>query len=152
MSLFLSSFINKIDKKGRISIPSQFRAVLAQDSFAGIIIYPSFINSCIESCSYSRLVKISELIDNLDPYSSDRDAFATAILGGSIQLGFDAEGRVTIPTEIFAECGIKDSACFVGKGQTFEIWNPDAYREYFTRSRELAKNNRAMLSANGGLK
>jgi MraZ protein len=152
MSLFLSSFVNKIDKKGRLSIPSPFRTSLAQESFAGIIIYPSFINPCIEACSYTRITKISDLIDGLDPYSSDRDAFATAILGGSVQLGFDSDGRVTIPAEMFAECNITDNACFVGKGQTFEIWNPDIYKDYFAKSREIAKNNRAVLAANGGIK
>ncbi|MEK6734601.1 MAG: MraZ family transcriptional regulator, partial [Pseudomonadota bacterium] len=31
--LFLSSFTNKIDKKGRVSVPASFRSSLSQQTF-----------------------------------------------------------------------------------------------------------------------
>ena len=70
MALFLSKFINKIDKKGRVSVPAQFRGALNNDNlnhenFAGIIIYESFINDCIEGCDIARIAKISESIEDL---------------------------------------------------------------------------------------
>ena len=77
MNIFLSKYQNKIDKKGRVSIPSAFRSVLSEDKFNGIIIYPSFKNNCIEACSMARLQEIYGIIQKLDPYSEERDAFET---------------------------------------------------------------------------
>ena len=100
-----------------------------------------------------RLERLSESIDHLDPYSEARDAFATTILGEAMQLAFDKEGRVLLPTELLEKAGITDQAVFVGKGQTFEIWNPGRFAEYSARAREVAKNERAnlRLSPKGGV-
>ncbi|MDR0774463.1 MAG: cell division/cell wall cluster transcriptional repressor MraZ, partial [Rickettsia sp.] len=42
MNIFLSKYINNIDKKGRVSIPASYRLALSSQSFNGIIAYPSF--------------------------------------------------------------------------------------------------------------
>lgn len=146
MALFLSSYVNKIDKKGRVSVPSSFRAVLQEESdFAGIIIYPSFVNECIEACSFARLQLLNKAIDQLDPYSEERDAFATAILAGSHQLAFDSEGRILLPENLIESFCFNEQLCFVGKGETFEIWQPEKFNQYLEHSRLLAKSKRAML-------
>ncbi|MCB2081255.1 MAG: division/cell wall cluster transcriptional repressor MraZ [Rickettsiales bacterium] len=153
MALFLSTFTNKVDKKGRVSVPASFRAVLSGQHFPGIVAFGSFVHPCVEACSMERLERLSESIDHLDPYSEARDAFATTILGEAMQLAFDKEGRVLLPTELLEKAGITDQAVFVGKGQTFEIWNPGRFAEYSARAREVAKNERAnlRLSPKGGV-
>lgn len=154
MVLFLSTYINKIDKKGRVSVPAQFRAALAKQDFNGIVAYSSFVNSCIEACGIERIEYLSNTIDSLDPYSDSRDAFATAILGGSVQMPFDKEGRVVLPPELIEVAGLDTKACFVGKGATFEIWHPEKFEEYARNSREVAKKNRSELQfrPQGGVK
>ena len=149
MALFLSTFAKKIDKKGRVSVPAQFRAALTDEKFGGIVIYPSFTNACIEGASMSRIEKLSDSIDNLDPFSEDRDAFATAVLGGSFQLSFDSEGRVSIPSELMQNIHIIEDVIFVGKGPTFQIWEPKAYAEYSEKARKLALEKRGQLKASG---
>jgi MraZ protein len=145
MALFLSTYVNKIDKKGRVSVPAPFRSVLAGQSFPGIVIYGSFINPCIEGCGFDRIERLSAGIDALDPYSDERDAFATTILGGSMQLAFDSEGRVFLPESLMALAKLEEQAVFVGKGATFEIWEPLTFNAYAEKARELAKNQRASL-------
>ncbi|HEU5048374.1 MAG TPA: cell division/cell wall cluster transcriptional repressor MraZ [Rickettsiales bacterium] len=148
--LFLSTFQNKIDKKGRISVPATFRAALAKDTeFSGIIAYASFINRCVEACSIARIRKLSERIETLDPFSEERDAFATTILGGSVQLPFDGEGRVMLPEHLIEVAGIAETAIFVGKGETFEIWEPAAFAEYSARARDIAREKRLRLRSEG---
>ena len=147
--LFLSTYINKIDKKGRISVPASFRSSLSGQSFPGIIAYSSFINPCIEACGINRIEMLNQTIDSLDPYSEARDAFATTILGGCIQLGFDSEGRITLSEELIASASLSEQACFVGKGATFEIWQPEAFEIYATKAREIAKKDRQILQFSG---
>lgn len=126
-------------------MPVGFRNVLTKQSFQGIIAYPSLINYCIEACSMDRMTMLSESIDALDPYSDERDAFATAILGGSIPMPFDSEGRVILTESFIQESDIKDKAIFVGKGVTFEIWSPHHFEEYAQKARQIAKTKRANL-------
>lgn len=145
MNIFLSKFINKIDKKGRVSIPATYRGALASDAFSGIVVYPSIKNACIEACSMSRLLELSRIIENLDPYSDERDAFETIVLGGSVQLHFDNEGRVLLPSYMTEEVEISDQACFVGKGLVFEIWNPVKFDEHQKIAKEIAQKNRSFL-------
>lgn len=143
--LFLSTYINKIDRKGRVSVPAPYRSALSSQAFQGIIVYNSFINPCIEACGINRIESLNNIIDNLDPYSETRDAFATTIMGSSVQLGFDGEGRVIIPEYMIQEIALEEQVCFVGKGATFEIWHPKIFEEYALRAREIAKNNRQIL-------
>ena len=145
MALFLSTFTNKIDAKGRVSVPAQFRAQLANQDFSGIVVYESFINGCIEGCDIERIKKISESIDNLDPFSEERDAFAAAVLGGSMQLTIDSDGRVILPQNLLKKATIKDSVVFVGKGSTFEIWQPEKFEEYMAKAKIEAKEKRNLL-------
>lgn len=148
MALFLSTFVKKIDKKGRVSVPAQFRAALTEESFGGIVVYNSFVNPCVEASGMSRIEKLSNGIDNLDPFSNERDAFATAILGGSFQLQFDSEGRVTLPPELTKAANIDEDVVFVGKGPTFEIWEPKTFAEHSEKARKLALEKRGQLRLN----
>ena len=145
MALFLSTFTNKVDSKGRVSVPSQFRASLVNDNYSAMVIYQSFINECIEGCDLERIKKLSESIDNLDPFSEERDAFATVVLGGSVQLSIDGDGRVILPENLLKTAKIKDNAVFVGKGSTFEIWEPNRFNEYMELAKTEAKLKRNLL-------
>lgn len=147
MALFLSTYVNKVDKKGRVSVPAPFRTVLANQHFSGIVAYGSFINPCVEACGMDRIEKLHTQIESLDPFSEERDAFATTILGGSQQLSFDGEGRVMLPDSLITLAGIKEIAVFVGKGETFEIWQPKAFEDYAQAARKLAAERRGHLRA-----
>ena len=148
MALFLSSFTNKIDNKGRVSVPSQFRLSLVNKEFSGVVVYESFVNDCIEGCDIDRIKKIADSIDGLDPFSKDRDALATALLGGSSQLSIDADGRVILPENLLQKAKIKNSVVFVGKGPTFEIWHPDKFEEYMAKAKKDAREKLNLVRLN----
>ena len=101
-----------------------------------------------------RIQKINERIEMLDPFSEERDAFATTIFGESVQLGFDGEGRVMLPEALLKTASLSEQAVFVGKGETFEIWEPSAFEAHVVRARELARDKRYQLRARpeGGVK
>ena len=151
MALFLSTFEKQIDKKGRVSVPPTFRAVLAQQNFNGMIAYSSFVHPCIEACGMDRLEKIYAQVENLDPFSEERDAFVTTILGGSVQLSFDGEGRVVIPENLLEKAHITSTGIFIGKGATFELWSPELFKKHEATARETALKKRLSLKpATGG--
>jgi MraZ protein len=121
--MFLSTYENKLDKKGRVSVPASFRSHLSNLGYNGVICYPSFNNSSIEACSQDRIEKISSAIDSLNPFEEKRDYFATSILAESTNLQFDSEGRISLSSKLLKHAKIKNSMLFVGQGQTFKYGN-----------------------------
>lgn len=140
MALFLATHRNKLDRKGRISVPAQFRAALAAESFQGIVLFRSHKHPCLEGCSWSRMEQLSASLDQVELFSDEQDYLATALFADSTPLPFDGEGRVVLPKELAEFAGIGDTAAFVGRGRTFQLWEPEAFeahrQEAAARARE----------------
>ena len=98
--MFLSTYENNIDKKGRVSVPAQFRSHLSSLGFNSIICFPSFNQQCLEAWPQDRIEKISDAIDNLNPFEEKKDYFATSILSESVNLIFDTEGRISLTKKL----------------------------------------------------
>lgn len=146
MRLFLSTYTNRIDKKGRVSVPASFRTIITSQSLSEVIAYPSIGDEpCIDCCDYFYFEKLAEGIDAFGPYTDEHQAFATSILGDSYQLAFDSEGRIMLPEFLIEFAGLDGMAAFVGRGKTFQIWNPERYEPYRKDSRKMAQARRDAL-------
>ena len=143
--MFLSSFENKLDKKGRVSVPATFRSHLSSLGYSSFISYPSFNHSSLEACSQDRIEKLSNTIDSLNPFEEKRDYFATSILSESVNLQFDTEGRVSFTEKLLNHAKIKNNILFVGLGKTFQIWEPSAFEKFKVTARKKSNLNRANL-------
>ena len=143
--MFLSTYENKLDKKGRVSVPASFRSYLSNLGYNGIICYPSFNNNCIEAWPQDRIEKISNAIDSLNPFEEKKDYFATSILSESINLQFDTEGRILITTKLLKHAKIKSNILFVGQGKTFQIWEPACYEKFKVTAKRKSNIHRASL-------
>jgi len=149
LALFLSTFVNKVDRKGRVSVPASFRAALAGQSFAGIVAFRSFKSDGIEASGIDRLEEMSARLDGLDQFSEDYDTLAS-IFADSQQLPFDSEGRIVLPEILAEHAGITESAAFVGLGRTFQIWEPERHKQHQAEMRERAKRQGVTLPARRG--
>ena len=143
--MFLSIFENRLDKKGRVSVPASYRAHLSSLGYNGIICFPSFNNQSIEAWSQDRIEKISNSIDTLNPFDEKKDYFATSILSESINLQFDSEGRILLGQKLLKHAKIKNSMLFVGQGKTFQIWEPINFEKFRVTARKKSNINRANL-------
>ena len=97
----------------------------------------------------NRIMKLNSRIEKFDPYSEERDAFATTIFGDSVQLAFDPEGRVMLPESFIVTAKLSEQATIVGKGEIFEIWEPKAFEAHAKLARELAREKRFQLKGDG---
>src|SRR5258708_32370343 len=100
MGLFLSKFVNKVDKKGRVSVPASFRTVLDESGFPGIVVFPSYKFPVIEACGMDRMERIAKSLDRLDLFSDDKDDLATTVLADGQQLGFGPGGPIRLPEHL----------------------------------------------------
>ena len=102
MDQFVSAFTNKIDTKGRVSVPASFRTVLAKDGLDGIYCYPSLDAPALDAGGQRLVDKINGLVEGLAPYSDERDQLATALFGTSEILSIDQDGRTILPERLSA--------------------------------------------------
>ena len=143
--MFLSTYENRLDKKGRVSVPASFRSYLSNLGYNGVICYPSFNNQSIEAWPQDRIEKISNSIDSLNPFEEKRGFFATSILSESINLQFDSEGRILLTPKLLKHAKIKSNMVFVGQGKTFQIWEPEIFEKFKVTARKKSNLNRASL-------
>ena len=128
MSLFLSSYENRLDTKGRISVPASFRNAVNGDKFAGVVLFRSFTHNCIEGMTMSRMEQMAAATDKMGLFDSQLDDLTAMLFADARELTFDVTGRIVIPSDMLVHAGITDRAVFVGRGNSFQIWNPDAFR------------------------
>lgn len=149
MKPFLSTVVNKIDAKGRVSVPAGFRAAVKDSSLNGIICFPSFSENSIEGCSLEQLEALSDMIDQMPPFSEKRDALAASILGNAHELSFDKEGRIKLPEILLSHAGMSGEVMFMGLGRKFKIWNPETYALQEDRLAAMARESRDGLRFGG---
>jgi len=145
MALFLSTFINKVDKKGRVSVPASFRSALAKEEYQGFVAFRSYKYGAVECCSYSRMERLSASVDDLDMFSDAQDDLTAAIFADAQQIPFDGDGRIILPTNLVEFTGITDRAAFVGRGGTFQIWHPDQFDDMQSQARQRVKEKQTTL-------
>lgn len=145
MPVFLSSFVNRLDKKGRVSVPASFRATLGDDA-AGIVVFRSLQHEALDGCSIDHLELLSQSLEKQDLTPDVYELIETTIFGGSIQLPFDGEGRITLPQQLANSVGISDEVAFVGRRKTFQLWDPKKLAAHDAAARSAARAKDISLS------
>ena len=145
MSLFLSTVVNKVDRKGRVSVPSHFRAALSNQSFPGVILFRSYTSPTLEGCGIDRMQTLSESVDRLDLFSETHDDLASTLFAEAQQLAWDQDGRIFLPDSLKEFAQLTDAAAFVGRGATFQIWNPNVFEKHQADVRKRIKEKGATL-------
>lgn len=143
--LFLDTVINKVDAKGRVSLPSDYRAIVKELS-TEIVCYRSITSPCIEGCTEDLLEKLAADIENsTDFFSETQDDLTNLVFGDAKRFSFDSTGRIMLTDKLLKHAEITDTAVFVGKGRKFQIWSLENWNKEEARLREKIKNNRPSL-------
>ena len=139
MQLFLSTFENRIDKKGRLSVPAPFRAVL-EHRRDPLFIFKSLTEPCLEGCGAGRIEKIVDAIDSMDSLSGEVATLQT-MLSSAQEMRLDAEGRIMLSADIIGFAELDKTALYAGIGHSFQIWLPERYRSREADARARAKTD-----------
>ncbi len=139
MALFAGTFENKIDRKGRVSLPADFRAELPADGNRVIYIYRSPKVGALEACDRAFLQRLVDSLEQFDMFSDAEDELGSTIVADARKVSIDNEGRIVVPAEFLAFAGISQRVTFVGRGSRFQLWNPDAFEAHAAEKRERAR-------------
>ncbi|MBP5352597.1 MAG: division/cell wall cluster transcriptional repressor MraZ [Alphaproteobacteria bacterium] len=143
--LFMDTIINKVDAKGRVSLPSDYRAIVKELS-SEIVCYRSLSAPCIEGCLEDTLDKLATEIENAtDFFSETQDNLTNLVFGDAKRFTFDSTGRIMLTEKLLAHAQITDTAVFVGKGRKFQIWNPQNWEKEEQKIRAEIMKNRPTL-------
>lgn len=133
--IFLSTFVNSVDAKNRVVVPKEFRIVL--ERFNGFVAFRSHKLNAVDCFSMERMEKLSAKIDeDMDPFSTHRDSLESSIFADAVILRFDKDGRIILPELLTEHANIDQKVAFVGRGATFQIWNPELFKVHQEKARE----------------
>lgn len=150
MEHFSDTIVNKIDAKGRVSVPAKIRQVLIAQGAETVFLKRGDRHQAIEGFGPLLRRQLDERLALLDPLSLEYDALARSIFGRSTELGWDAEGRIKIPDDYLKFAGITDQVMFVGLGRKFQIWAPAAYEAWEKQADDIVAASAGLLAARPG--
>lgn len=136
-SSFLGEYSQKVDGKGRMSIPSDFRAVLAEGDPncpenplpRVVVLYGEHLENCLHAYTVEAMAEIEEGIKKLPRGSVQRKRASRLILSKAWRSEIDKDGRIVLPQWLRQRIGLEGEAKMVAMGDYFEIWNADTYND-----------------------
>jgi len=132
---FRGEFHQKVDGKGRVSIPAGFRRVLEAgdpDWVEGkspefVIVYGDHRRAYLECYTITAANEVDDQIAALPRGSNERRMLEKLFNGQSLPATIDDTGRIVLPQKLRAKVGLEDMAYFIATGDTFQIWKPETY-------------------------
>jgi MraZ protein len=152
MTHFLGTHQNRLDAKGRVSVPAPFRAALrsrgeSNGNGTHLVLRPSHQHQCIEAWPAAEFAALSEPLNRLDLFSPEHDDLAASLYADAFPVEADKEGRVVLPDSLVAFAGLTDAVVFMGLGRIFQIWEPAAAERRRSEARERARAHGFTLPA-----
>lgn len=145
MDRFVSNTINRVDKKGRVSIPAGFRTVLGGQSILHTILS---VEHPVAEAGGSDFVEMNmRRLSQMDPFSEEYEMWSFCMIGDADELKIDTEGRIILSDHIREHTGISDAVAFVGRGPFFQLWEPARFRSYREDVRSKVKAMRRDLGS-----
>ena len=147
MDGFVATYTNRLDAKGRVSVPAPFRDVLAQEGAKALYCYPALDQPAIDAGGMRLRAAIDSRLAVFETFSEDYEILSTAFYGESRVVKIDGDGRIVLPDEFREVAGIDDTAVFVGQGFKFQIWEPERFA---VRQRDARARLRSVTRALSG--
>jgi len=148
MSHFLGTHTNRIDAKGRVSIPAPYRSALralAAEGTPPLVLRTSHKNPCIECWPHRYFQELASPLEQLDTFDDDHDDLLMSLYPDAEPFDPDKEGRIALPEALVKHAQLNETVFFMGLGRTFQIWEPRAAERARAEARERARIKRLTL-------
>lgn len=122
--MFLGRFAHNLDAKGRLAIPSRFRASLAN----GVVLTRG-IDRCVTAYPMQEWEELASRIAKLPMTDRNARQFRRMMFAEAANLELDRQGRIVLPAELRAFAEIDREVVVVGVHTSFEIWRPERWDE-----------------------
>lgn len=123
--MFIGEFSNKIDEKGRLAIPSKFRA----DLVSGAVVTRG-LDGCLFVYTKAEWTKLTDRLTTLPLTAANARAFNRHLLAGAMEVEIDKQGRVVLPSYLRQSAKIATNVIVAGLMDRLEIWDEETWRVY----------------------
>lgn len=149
MSHFLGTHLNRLDSKGRVSVPSPFRTALraraGETGPIALVLRRSHKHPCVEAWPTDTFEALAAPLSQLDVFGEDQEDMATVLYAGAYPVEADREGRIVLHEKLVAHAALKDAVAFMGVGKIFQIWEPAAAERREQQAEERARQRSLTL-------
>ena len=135
--MFTGEYRHSVDDKGRIAVPSKFRAQLD-----GGAVVSRWLDSCLAIHTRAGWDALADKVATLPITDQSARLFQRFIFAGAVDTTLDGQGRVLVPAYLRDAAGLSNEAVVVGSRDHAEIWVPDTwstYRQALDDPQELAQ-------------
>lgn len=136
MDRFLSNAVNRIDAKGRVSVPAHFRSVLQKRGYADLYALRALELPALDVGGLDLLDRYEQRIAQEDPFLQAAEDMSFFVHGDGAFLKLDQDGRITVTDFLRDHTGITSDVAFVGRGSFFQIWEPSRLADYSRQARD----------------
>lgn len=143
MNTFIGNIEVRLDSKGRIFVPAQYRKILAEMGSNHIIMRRDTDNECI--IFYPEHVwqqKVSQLRNALDEWEPEDQLILMQFMSEAEILDMDSQGRVLLQKKHLEMINAEQDALFVGMLDRFALWNPEVFASKQLPTQDLANRIR----------
>ena len=144
MTLFVGTVTSKLDKKGRVSIPSSFRTSLERIGCLDILLLRSYYGPWLDGWPDTAFGPYEDTTTPANGLDDAQDDETISLFSRAEKLRPDPEGRVVLPPAFIEHAELTDGAMFLAMGRKFQVWEPEAGRE---REAEAFRAHALVLAA-----
>lgn len=123
--MFTGEYRHTVDEKGRLAVPSRFRAQLE-----GGAVVSRWIDGCLAIHTRAGWSDLSDRVARLPVTDGAARLFQRAVFAGAAEADIDRQGRILIPAFLRESAGLDAEAIVVGARDRAEIWAPDRWAAY----------------------
>jgi MraZ protein len=123
---------NKVDVKGRLSVPSSFRKILApkENDEVAVVMVPAGHLLLFNREYWSETIQ-QNIIDNQEALGKEKVWRAIHRLSENSHMStVDSQGRIIIPHRMLEKTGITSDAVVIGAFDRVSVWTPDRYETW----------------------
>ena len=126
---FAGSTVHKLDDKGRLALPSDFREELGRSERPELVMALVYDIQYLTLYPYEHWRKLMADIEEDMPDTASRNNVLRALSTQVRPLNLDKVGRVLISPEQRAAVGLNREVKIIGVGSKIEIWNPAVHEQ-----------------------
>jgi len=123
--VFTGEYRHSVDEKGRIAVPSKFRAQLE-----GGAVVSRWLDSCLAIHTRAGWDELAAKVATLPITDGSARLFSRFIFAGAVEATLDGQGRILVPGYLREMAGLESDAAVVGSRDHAEIWAPARWDDY----------------------
>lgn len=128
--MFVGTYYNKLEAKGRFTLPKAFR----QDNQDWVL--TSGLDGCLFIFKASEFAQEAEKLSQLSYYQADHRALIRHLANQASPQETDQLGRLLLPEALKEYAGISKNIVIVGSLSRIEVWDQERYHQLLDKLKE----------------